>query len=147
MKFIRKNGRIIPIGDKEVGVHKPNLSGSPRPKVEATEKITLSLKNRLLRKINGLKNKFHGTDPRKIKSAHNVAQGKHAANLIGKTVTFGDTKKVFTSQSVKSGKNLSKITNLLNKSNNIQATKGGIALAGIAAGAYYFLKKKEPSNE
>jgi len=158
MKFIRINGRIVPIGNDKAGQKKIGSGAKATPgdthsftsstkKVVTEPKVTLSFKNRILRKINGLKNKFSGTDPRKIKSAFNVAQGKHAGNLLGKTVSFGNTKKVFEKQAIKSGKKLNKLSSLLNKSNKIQAAKGGVILGGMVAGSLYYLHKNKKQDQ
>jgi hypothetical protein len=150
MKFIRLHGKIIPIGDKQKQIgdgKKPTYAHAESIKKATEPKVTISFKNKILRKFNGLKNKFKGVPQSKLSSAYNVAQGKHLGNKIGQLSTFGKTKKIFDSQASKSGRNLSKISKLVKKNKSIKSFKGGVVLGALAIGGLAYLKNKNKEQE
>lgn len=154
MKFIRRNGRIIPIGNdksgqKQIGSGKKatnaNVSEgvSSMSKKATGDKVTRTFSQKIGSKLNGFMNKFKTIDSGKIQSSYMRAKGVDIANKTGEKVTFGATKKVLQKQSIKSGSRLKRISGLMAKNKSAKGRGSLLALSVIAgAGAYGYFKAK-----
>lgn len=154
MKFIRRNGRIIPIGNDKSG-QKQIGSGKKAPNANVSEgvssiskkpsgdKVTRTFSQKIGSKLNGFMNKFKTIDSGKMQSAYMRAKGVDIANKAGSKLTAGTTKKVFQKQAQKSSSRLGKISSIMAKNKSAKGKRSLVALSVIAgAGAYGYFKAK-----
>lgn len=164
MKFIRKNGRIIPIGigyDKGLNGTKGTSATISKAKSYAksgptinisqstngTEKVSRTLSQYAGAKLNGFLNKFKTIDSGKMQSAYMFQKGKDIGNKIGSKVTTGTAKKVFEKQSIKSTSRLQRLSKLMERNKSAKGRQALLALSVIAGiGAYGYMRAKHKNQ-